>query len=288
METKDQIFCDFLSGSHYYDREAYNNFFFENKEIIEKNLIAKSAELSLRYAVRVGSRFELGEEIISKNAEKSYQYSRDVIRNRFELGETVILRSARFAMLYAKDVLKKRWEPAEKLILDSRKPEIIFDYAKYVICGPWIEAEDYIKTLNQIHIFNYLFDCKKEPWKDVEHLVLEKTDRIVEYCENNLRGRWLEGEKQLLAKAPFEYKIDYAKKILNGRWKECEEYIFQTNNPEIYFEYAKEVCSGKLPEILHNKMLMLGITMPNNAFIKKYTKAKKYRVEKKNKIYQTN
>jgi hypothetical protein len=288
METKDQIFCDFLSGGHYYDREAFNNFFFENKENIEKNLIAKSAELSVRYSVRLASRFELGEAIISKNSEKSYQYSRDVLRDRFELGEKAILKNAKFAMLYAKDVLKKRWEPAEKIILDSKKPDLVFDYAKYVICGSWLEAEDFIKTLSDIHVFNYLFDCKKQRWGEVEHLVLNSPERIVQYCESNLKDRWIEGEKQLLAKAPFEYKIEYAKKILNGRWKEFEDYVFQTNNPEIYFEYAKDICGGKLPEILHNKMLMLGMTMPKNCFIKKYTKAKKYRIEKKNKIYQTN
>ena len=57
-------------------------------------MIATSARNACDYAEYVlKGRFELGEEIIAKNATYSYYYARNVLKARFELGENVILSS---------------------------------------------------------------------------------------------------------------------------------------------------------------------------------------------------
>ena len=53
----------------------------------------------------------------------------------------------------------------------------------------------------------------------------------------------------------------YAKEIIQGRWEEAEEVFFK----DIFyvFLYAKDVIKNKLPEIMHNKMLIIAATSDN-------------------------
>jgi hypothetical protein len=46
----------------------------------------------------IKGRFELGEPVIAKDAQRSFMYARNVIKGRFELGEPKILKS-----IYAED-----------------------------------------------------------------------------------------------------------------------------------------------------------------------------------------
>jgi len=286
-------FCNFMQSSYYIAREDWNNFMVANKDRIEKDFISKSCDLSFGYAKTAG-RFELGEEAISKDAEKSYLYSRDVLGYRFESGENTIAKTPKFAYVYARDVIKNRWPEAEDSILNSSSSNsisTIVSYASEVIRGAWPEAEELIKGSRNSHIiFEYCVGARKNRWQEVEDILLGAgEDKIIAYAEKSVGGRWIEGEKKLLETKKVNSKIEYCKKILKGRWKEFEEILFQKENAECLFNYAKYIVGGKLPEILHNKMIVLAMTRKDDKFVKKYFKAKKYKVEKeKLALYCTN
>jgi len=50
------------------------------------------------------------------------------------------------------------------------------------------------------------------------------------------------------------YAYYYARDIIKGRWKEAESIII--NNSFYAFYYALDVIKGKLPENMHNAMLL--------------------------------
>jgi hypothetical protein len=50
------------------------------------------------------------------------------------------------------------------------------------------------------------------------------------------------------------YAYFYAKNVIKGRWVEAEN-IISTSPPHIYW-YAIDVIKGKLPENMHNMMLL--------------------------------
>jgi hypothetical protein len=67
---------------------------------------------------------------------------------------------------------------------------------------------------------------------------------------NNKRNRYLE---QYIIK-DSHYAYFYALNIIKGRWIEAED-IIATNSGYAYL-YAREIIKGKLPENMHNMMLL--------------------------------
>ena len=128
-----------------------------------------------------------------------------------------------------------------------------------------------------------------ERWEEVEPIVLgHSSSSIINYANNCIKGRWIEGEKKLLETTHMTSKLEYCETVLKGRWEEFEDILFGMNNTEkqaeYVYQYAKNVIKGKLPEVLHNKMIMTYSMNRNDEFLVKYFKAKKYKVEKENKI----
>jgi len=64
------------------------------------------------------------------------------------------------------------------------------------------------------------------------------------------------------------YAYFYAGTVIKGRWIEAEDLIM-TNIRMSYF-YAKNIIRGKLPEKMHNMMILHGIEDPNDIFVKDY------------------
>jgi len=95
--------------------------------------ISKSAKHSMRYATKYRTRFELGEEAISKDAHCSLGYARDVTKERFCLGEEAISKNAHCSLVYAKEVIRGRFELGEEVI--SKIAEFAFEYANDIIKG---------------------------------------------------------------------------------------------------------------------------------------------------------
>lgn len=84
----------------------------------------QSAYTCYRYAMdNLYSRFEIGEEIISKCPHYSYYYALHVLRGRFELGEKAVSKSAMHSYWYARDVIKERFEIGEETVKRSSYKE---------------------------------------------------------------------------------------------------------------------------------------------------------------------
>ena len=60
----------------------------------------------------------------------------------------------------------------------------------------------------------------------------------------------------------------YARDVIEGRWIEAED-IIMTDSEDSYL-YARDVIKGKLPEKMHNMMLLYAIKDPNDRFVKAY------------------
>jgi len=72
-----------------------------------------------------------------------------------------------------------------------------------------------------------------------------------------------------------EYCCYYAKNIIGDRWEEAEDIIMKggdrEDHPVHYMVwYAKFVVSGKLPNKMHNKMLLLAMENPDNLTLHSY------------------
>jgi hypothetical protein len=89
-------------------------------------------------------------------------------------------------------------------------------------------------------------------------------------------GRKAELEKIIIKDPQYAYR--YARDIIKGRWIEAED-VISTSSMHAY-SYAKDVIQGKLPENMHNAMILHGITNPNDRNIKTYLKYKKYKLER--------
>jgi hypothetical protein len=69
------------------------------------------------------------------------------------------------------------------------------------------------------------------------------------YC-NNKQDKRLE---KIIIKSPY-YAYYYAQNIIKGRWIEAEN-IISTNSCCTYW-YAEDIIKGKLPENMHNMMIL--------------------------------
>ncbi len=81
-----------------------------------------------------GSTFPEKEPFIAQDAKASYLYAVNVSKARFELGETEIKKHPHWASQYAKHVVKGRWIEAEQfIILDDNEWR---DYSNFVLDLP--------------------------------------------------------------------------------------------------------------------------------------------------------
>ena len=60
----------------------------------------------------------------------------------------------------------------------------------------------------------------------------------------------------------------YSMDVIKGRWIEAEDVIM--TDPMISFRYAVDVIGGKLPEKMHNMMLLHAIKEPNDLQVNDY------------------
>jgi hypothetical protein len=94
--------------------------------------------------------------------------------------------------------------------------------------------------------------CKGKKNKKLEPYIIKSPQFAFYYAKAVIKGRWIEAEKYII-KSPY-YAYFYAQDVMKGRWKEAEEYII--NDSECAYYYALFVIKGKLPENMHNAMLI--------------------------------
>ncbi len=167
-------------------------------------------------------------EQIAKNAEISFKYAM-FLGKRFELGEESILKSPSTAVQYAHKVIGGRWECAEEII--SRSPNASFEYAKIVIEGRWSPCEDYIIgdfTMSS----NYLKELIKGRWDQFEEKILKLVSGVSK--KRLWDGYFWDDPKDIFNK--------YLKYI-DGRWVELEEVLAKKNNACAMYQYAVHLGS---------------------------------------------
>jgi hypothetical protein len=188
-------------------------------------------------------------EKIANDSASAVRYSMEVLKGRFIDAEENIRNNAMCASQYAIHILNSRWEAAEPVISTCSNSSI--EYA--VMLGErFISGEPAIL---------------KRP--DV--------DRAIHYAIKVIKGRWPELERKLLKhktsswlRPSFYNQVDiYLNKIIGGRWLEWEEKLLRENRMIPIYNYAK-FLGGKLPDALHQKMLLQSFDNKRSKFAKKY------------------
>ena len=64
------------------------------------------------------------------------------------------------------------------------------------------------------------------------------------------------------------FSCRYAELLIEGRWIEAEDIIL--SDIQSSFKYAKSVIRGKLPDKMHNMMILYAIKDPNDYWVKHY------------------
>jgi len=73
--------------------------------------------------------------------------------------------------------------------------------------------------------------------------------------------------EDIILTSPF-YSYLYAKDVIKRRWIEAEDIIMPDSF--IVWLYSREVIKGKLPEKMHNMMILHGIKDPDDSSVKNY------------------
>jgi hypothetical protein len=176
------------------------------------------------------------------NAGKMVVYARDVIGGQWKECEKYIEDSAS-VVGYSRNVLKKRWLEKEHIIF--KNPAIIFDYCLYVMrrfeeCSRCKEGEKVLLEENYPDKERVLCDYAKyiacERWPEAEEYMIKTPASAYNYAHSVLDGRWPEAEP-IIAKDP-SYSIRYAQDVLKGAFPLAEKNILSSNYYFDYFTFA--------------------------------------------------
>lgn len=119
----------------------------------------------------------------------------------------------------------------------------------------WVVIQTYIYARN-----------KNKPIPKIEPVIALSGEASYFYALKVLRGRFVAGEKEI-AKTP-SWAVKYARFVLRGRFKIAEKYI--AGDPELCYDYFRHVVKKKLPERMHNSMILSAYANPKNNFVNKY------------------
>jgi hypothetical protein len=160
-------------------------------------------------------------ETISKHSTWSLMYA-FFTAERFELGERAIAKNSTNSLQYAHCVIKQRFELGEKAISEIAEDSI--NYSRLVLGNKRFElAESNIST-SSFDSLNYA--------------------KII--------GRFELGEPAIARSGDASYR--YANEVLRGRFELGEDAMME--DERIMLNYAQNVLKGKLPEKMHNAMVL--------------------------------
>jgi hypothetical protein len=225
--------------------------------------------------------------------------------NRWELED--LAKDPEQSFLYAVKVLRGRFHQGETAIANS---DCAYEYAVKVIDGRFPEAEPYF--ISQLDgwghgnkALHYFVHIAKVRHPKVEESILERHQNfIVEYAKNCVGGRWHEAEKEVIK--CVTYADAYHKEVLKGRWPEWEDRILgkkklgyfdnrtqmlsdylkvvpapvpgleekleKCNRASLILAYAVSGIRGRLPNALHQKMMMFSFDPKRQKTVRKYLK----------------
>ena len=98
------------------------------------------------------------------------------------------------------------------------------------------------------------YQCLKNNKRDeeLEKIIINNPVCAMILAKDIIKGRWIEAENIILTDVYSAY--NHAKDVIKGRWIEAEDII--AKDSIFSYEYAVEVIKGKLPEYMHNMMLL--------------------------------
>lgn len=205
---------------------------------------------------------------------------------------------------YAREIIKGRWEELEPLLFGAvlnapqsfeysvldpfiREWQLLLGYASEVVKGAWAELESLILTSGCLPDYGvaYAIGCRKSRWREFEKRMLELQYRwpldeqiydIIRYATSLLEGDpWPEAEsffmnecQEASPKLAARAAVDYAKKVIRTKWKKGEKLL--VGFPAEMSRYAREVLKHKLPDHMHQEMVMKSFETPDDPHIKAY------------------
>ena len=110
--------------------------------------------------------------------------------------------------------------------------------------------------------------CAGKRLPELEYIILacQMTPSEAYYKALDAGKRLPELEYIILADSFYSYM--YTRNVIQDRWIEAEDIIMKSSGR--CFNYAKYVIKGKLPEKMHNMMLLHAIKDTNDYFVKEY------------------
>jgi hypothetical protein len=106
------------------------------------------------------------------------------------------------------------------------------------------------------------------PVPKMEGIIAQSGEASYFYALKVLHGRFERGEDSI-AKLPT-WAVKYARFIMRSRFERAEKHM--CSSPACCYEYFKHVVKQRLPESMHQAMVMLSFESPNDYFITKYFK----------------
>jgi hypothetical protein len=192
------------------------------------------------------------EELIIQDANSASDYARNVLHTRWPEAESIILTNASASYSYASAIIGKRWEEAEDII--STDAQSSYQYAKFVLRSRFEKGEPAIATSSNLSMH---------------------------YARDILKGRFIEGETTIAAEERKTGNSATSKAYYEMVIRDPDDWAGWTedqlkHSPCWMYMYAKQFSKGRLPDFLHNIMTVFAMTIPDNYYVKRYFKAKKY------------
>jgi len=98
---------------------------------------------------------------------------------------------------------------------------------------------------------------------ELEPIISKDAYYSYRYALYVIKGRFILAEPYISKDAYYSYC--YAKHVIKGRWELGEAAI--SKNAEYSYRYARDVIKGRLPDLMHNQMIL-----ENNEYTKNYVK----------------
>jgi uncharacterized protein YifE (UPF0438 family) len=163
------------------------------------------------------------------------------------------------AKVYKEEVVKGAWPEWEHhMNNDCDNHRDLFDYSVYVLENRWEVFEKKVLSfepsetlVNNMLSYARHFDFD---FKEAEHIIAKFADPAFRYAMEIKKARWPEGEKAILKN--MDKAEEYAT-FFKIQWPEYEHKI--RNKPKRIAIYAQKIIKGKLPDHLHNKMVMYSL-----------------------------
>lgn len=183
---------------------------------------------------------------------------------------------------YAQEAWKSRW-PALELKLERGEclPLVACDYALKVrkqacpkvdtiVLGRWDEVSRDTRSWAIEIAKEYALQASTPATPGLEGYLLTHCSptELGLYAMKTRSGNWPQAEAKMLALGNQRLIIKYAEAAGMQRWMAAEPLL--AGSPEHLLQYAEQVLKRRLPDHLHNEMVMGSFVDPNEPYIREY------------------